>query len=174
MNDHAVMILLGIASVATAISGFSGVVAVFAGRTDGKWAPAERFRTTNMLILSLGACLLSFVPLTGEMFQISNGTTWMFSSLLLGLFCAAYFTYTIGMIRKLNLLRPGALIVWVGIVYFICLILAVILQVINAVGILTASGPGPFIAGLILMLVPAGLQFAFLVLTPLTSDNLKI
>jgi len=172
MNEHAVMTLLGIASVATAISGFSGVVAVFAVRTDGKWAPAERFRTTNMLILSLGACLLSFVPLTGEMFQIQDESTWKFSSVLLALFCAAYFSYTVGMIRKLNLLRPGALIIWVGIVYFICLISAILLQVVN-VGVLTTPGPGSFIAGLILMLVPAGLQFAFLVLTPLTSDNLK-
>ena len=71
MNEHAVMTLLGIASVATAISGFSGVVAVFGGRAEGKWSPAERFRTTNMLILSLGAMrMLSFVPLTEELFQI--------------------------------------------------------------------------------------------------------
>ena len=58
MTEHAVLALLGIASVATAITGFSGVVAVFGGRADGKWLPAERFRTTNMLVLSLGACLL--------------------------------------------------------------------------------------------------------------------
>jgi hypothetical protein len=41
MNEHAVMTLLGIGSVATAISGFSGVVAAFSGRADrlpyGKW-----------------------------------------------------------------------------------------------------------------------------------------
>ncbi len=67
MNEHAVMTLLGIGSVATAISGFSGVVAAFSGRADGKWLPSERFRTTNMLVLSLGACLLSFVPLPEEL-----------------------------------------------------------------------------------------------------------
>jgi hypothetical protein len=171
MNEHAVMTLLGIASVATAISGFSGVVAVFCGRADGKWSPGERFRTTNMLILSLGACLLSFLPLTAELFQIPEQILWMISSLFLGSFCAFYFVYTIMMIRKLKLRRPGILIEWVRVVYFICLGLAIVLQALNLNGWLIERGPGPFIGGLILMLIPAALQFAFLVLTPLTSAD---
>jgi hypothetical protein len=170
MNEHAVMTLLGIGSVATAISGFSGVVAVFGGRADGKWSPGERFRTTNMLILSLGACLLSFVPLTEEMFQIPDQILWVTSSLFLGAFCAFYFVYTIIMRRKLNLHRPGALIEWVRGVYFSCLALAIVLQALNVFGVFVVRGPGPFIGGLIFMLIPAGLQFAFLVLTPLTSE----
>jgi hypothetical protein len=172
MNDHAVMTLLGIGSVATAISGFSGVVAVFGGRADGKWSPGERFRTTNMLILSLGACLLSFLPLTEELFQIPDQILWMTSSFCLGAFCAFYFIYTIIMMRKLNLHRPGVLIEWVRRVYFTCLALAIILQILNVSGMwLVGRGPGPFIGGLIFMLIPAGLQFAFLVLTPLTSTG---
>ena len=88
MNEHAVMTLLGIGSVATAISGFSGVVAAFSGRADGKWLPAERFRTTNMLVLSLGACLLSFVPLTEEVLRIPDRVLWMIASLALFGFCS--------------------------------------------------------------------------------------
>lgn len=172
MNEHAVMTLLGIASVATAISGFSGVVAVFGGRADGNWSPGERFRTTNMLILSLGACLLSFVPLTEELFQIPDQLLWMIASFFLGIFCVFYFVCTLVMMRKLNLHRPGALIEWVRIVYFTGLALAIGLQVLNVSGAWVGRGPGPFIAGLILMLIPAGLQFAFLVLTPLTSADL--
>jgi hypothetical protein len=169
MNEHAVMTLLGIGSVATAISGFSGVVAVFGGRADGKWSPGERFRTTNMLILSLGACLLSFVPLIEELFQIPDQILWMTSSFCLGAFCAFYFVYTIIMIRRLSLHLPGMLIEWVRFVYFSCLTLAIALQAFNAAGVLVVRGPGPFVGGLILMLIPAGLQFAFLVLTPLTQ-----
>jgi hypothetical protein len=171
MNEHAVMTLLGIASVATAISGFSGVVAVFGGRADGKWSPGERFRTTNMLILSLGACLLSFLPLTEELFQIPEPVLWMIASLFLGVFCAFYCGYTIMMLRKLNLLRPGMLIKWVRVVYFTCLTLAIVLQALNAAEIFSARGPGPFVAGLVLMLIPAGLQFALLVLMSLISAN---
>jgi hypothetical protein len=113
MSEHAVLMLLGIASVAIAISGFSGVVAVFAGRADGKWSAAERFRTKNMLILSLVACLLSFVPLTEELFRIPDRILWMSASLLLFAFCAAYIVYTISMLRKPILRRPGTLVMWV-------------------------------------------------------------
>src|SRR5215813_12265042 len=107
MNEHAVMTLLGIGSVATAISGFSGVVAVFGVRADGKWSPAERFRTTNMLILSLGACLMSFLPLIEELFQIPDQILWMTASLFLLAFCSFYFVRTIIMLRKPGLRRPG-------------------------------------------------------------------
>jgi hypothetical protein len=169
MNEHAVMTLLGIASVATAISGFSGVVAVFGGRADGKWSPGERFRTTNMLILSLGACLLSFVPLTEELFQIPEPTLWMIASLFLGVFCAFYSLYTIIMLRKLQLLRSRVLVRWVLVIYFTCLTLAIVLQALNVAEIFSARGPGPFVGGLVLMLIPAGLQFALLVLMSLIS-----
>jgi hypothetical protein len=172
MSDHAIMVLLGISSVAIAISGFSGVVAVFGGRADGKWSPAERFRTTNMLILSLGACLLSFVPLTEESFQIPDPILWTAASSLLFAFCAVYGLYTVLLLRKPNLRRPGGLIVWVRYVYFVCLTLASALQVLNIAGVWVKRGAGPFIGGLLFVLIPAGLQFAFLVLTPLTSADL--
>lgn len=171
MSEHAVALLLGIASVAIAVSGFSGVVAVFAGRADGKWSAAERFRTTNMLLLSLGACLLSFVPLTEESFEIPDQTLWATSSFLLLAVCAFYFVYTMIMLRKPDLRRPGALILWVRYLYFVCLALASVLQALNIAGVSIRRGPGPFIAGLILVLIPAGLQFVFLVLTPLTSAD---
>jgi hypothetical protein len=172
MSEHAVLMLLGIASVAIAISGFSGVVAVFAGRADGKWSAAERFRTKNMLILSLVACLLSFVPLTEELFRIPDRILWMSASLLLFAFCAAYIVYTISMLRKPILRRPGTLVMWVRIVFFSCLILASILQALNIAGVLIERGSAPYVSGLVLVLIPAGLQFAFLVLTSLKSTDL--
>ena len=172
MNEHAVMTLLGIASIAIAISGFSGVVAAFSGRADGKWLPAERFRTTNMLVLSLGACLLSFVPLTGELLRIPDRGLWMIASVSLFAFCSFYFVRTIILLRRPSLSRKGVLVEWVRVVYFVCLSLAVILQVLNVAGVLVERGPGPFIAGLLFMLIPAGLMFVFLVLTPLSSADL--
>lgn len=173
MSEHAVVVLLGIASVAIAISGFSGVVAVFGGRADGKWSPAERFRTTNMLILSLGACLLSFVPLTVESFSVPDPSLWTISSLCLFAFCVSYFVYTTLRLRKPELHRRGGLILWVRVVYLVCLGLASGLQALNAAGVGVTRGAGPFIAGLLLVLIPAGLQFAFLVLTPLTSADAR-
>jgi len=172
MSEHAVLMLLGIASVAIAISGFSGVVAVFAGRGDGKWTAAERFRTKNMLILSLVACLLSFVPLTGELFRVPDRILWVSASFLMIAFCAAYAVYTINLLRKPNLRRPGTLVMWVRDVYFACLALAIILQALNIAGAWVERGAGPYVGGLVLVLIPAGLQFAFLVLTSLNAPEL--
>jgi len=171
MTEHAVLTLLGVASVATAISGFSGVVAVFGGRAEGKWSAADRFRTTNMLILSLGACLLSFVPLLEELFRVPDRTIWMTSSSLLVAFCAAYFVYTMIKLQNPDLRRPGALIAWVRIVYFICLGLAIVLQTLNVAGALVERDAAPYITGLIFLLILAGLQFAFLVLAPLKAAD---
>jgi hypothetical protein len=172
MNEHAAMLLMGIASVAIAISGFSGVVAVFAGRADGRWSPAERFRTRNMLILSLVACLLSFLPLTEELFQIQERVLWISASFFLLAFCAAYMVYTVNMLRKPILRRPGTLVIWVRVVYFTCLGLASILQALNIAGVLVQRGPAPYVSGLVFVLIPAGLQFAFLVLKSLTATDL--
>ena len=170
MSEHAVMTLLGIASIAIAVSGFSGVVAVF-GRAEGKWSPEARFRTTNMLILSLGACLLSFVPLTAELFELSDRILWIASSSILVAFCAFYYVYTAIKLRNPDLRRPGVLIRWVRYVYFACLTAAIALQALNIADAGVHRGAGPFIGGLILLLIPAGLQFAFLVLTPLTTAD---
>jgi len=169
MSEHAIMVLLGIASVAVTISGFSGVVAVFGGRALGHWLPHERFRMMNMLILSLGVCLFCFVPLTEELFHVSEQFLWQSSSLFLGVFCAYYFVYAKVKIQKSHLRGPGRLIEWVRIVFFTCLALAIALQTLNAAGNVIVRGPGPFIAGLIFLLIPAALQFALLVLEPLGS-----
>lgn len=172
MNDHAVMTLLGISSVATAIAGFSGVVAAFSGRADGQWLPAERFRTTNMLILSLAAALLSFVPLTEELLRIPDAILWVVASSVLGVFCAFYFVRTVLLLRRPSLRGPGVLVEWIKPVYFVCLALAVILQILNVSGVLVERGAGPFIGGLMFVLIPAGLMFVVLVLTPLSSVDL--
>lgn len=171
MNEHAVMTLLGIGSIATAISGFTGIVAAFGGR-GGQWLPAERFRITNMLVLSLGACLLSFVPLGEELLQIPEQLLWIIASVSLFAFCSFYFVRTIILLRRPSLSRRGVLVEWVRVVYFVCLTLVIVLQVLNVAGVVLERGPGPFIAGLMFMLIPAGLMFVFLVLTPLSSVDL--
>jgi hypothetical protein len=96
---------------------------------------------------------------------------WMTASLILLAFCACYFVYTIRMLRKPDLRRPGVLIVWVRYVYFACLALASVLQALNIAGKVVERGAGPYICGLMFVLIPAGLQFAYLVLTPLTSAD---
>src|SRR3954471_23333469 len=107
MSENAVLVLLGIAGVATTFSGFSGVVAAFGGRAEGNWSPEERVRAINMLVLSLAVSLFSFLPLTEELLKISDFAVWTSSSLLLGIFSAIYFFYAIIVTRKLIRIRQG-------------------------------------------------------------------
>ena len=88
------------------------------------------------------------------------------------MFCLVYFVRTIVLLRRPSLRRPGVLVEWVRVVYFACLALAIVWQALSVAGILVERGPGPFIAGLVFMLIPAGLMFVFLVLTPLSSTKL--
>ena len=87
MLDNAAFVLLGIAGVASTFTGFAGVVATFGRRGEGQWLPEERFRLINMILLSLVACLLSFVPLIEDLFHLAEVTLWTVASVLLSLFC---------------------------------------------------------------------------------------
>jgi hypothetical protein len=167
MHDHTVLILLGTAGVAATFAGFSGVVAVFGRRAQGEWFPEERFRLTNMLVISLGACLFAFVPLIEELFHSAERTLWTTASTLLGAFCVAYFLYALPQRWRLSRSRPGLLPVWASAMFILCLCFAMVLQALNAVAALFERGAGAYVAGLLLLLIAAGLQFAFLVLTPL-------
>jgi hypothetical protein len=80
MDETTVLTLLGIAGVAATFAGFSGVVAVFGRRAHGEWFLEDRFRLTNMLVTSLGACLLAFIPILGALLQLRGPQLWGMAS----------------------------------------------------------------------------------------------
>jgi hypothetical protein len=168
LHEHIVLILLGISGVSVTSAGFAGVVATFGRRAQGEWLPEERFRLTNMLVLSLGACLFAFIPLIEELFHIAEATLWTIASSLMGTFCAVYFAYAMLQRRRLNRSRPGVLRPWMAAVVIIALGAAVVLQALNATAVLVERGAGAYVVGLSLLLTVAGFQFAFLVLMPLS------
>jgi hypothetical protein len=86
----------------------------------------------HAVVVLLGACLLCFVPLTVESFQVPDSILWTISSLCLLAFCASYFVYTTIKLRKPELHQRGVLILWVRVVYLVCLALASGLQALNA------------------------------------------
>jgi hypothetical protein len=171
MNEHIVLTLLTVAGVAATFAGFSGVVAVFDRRAHGEWFPEELFRLTNMLVMSLGACLFSLIPLIAESFHLSESALWALSSVSFGAFCTAYWVIAWTQRGRVARLRPGTLSVWAQAVVTACLSAALVLQGLNAGAVIVQRGPGPFVAGLWLLLIAAGLQFAFLVLEPLRSTT---
>jgi len=169
IDEQTVIILLGFAGVAATFTGFSGVVAVFAQRARGEWFPEERFRLTNMMLISLAACLFAFVPLVEALLHLPEPALWESASILMCAFCVTYLLCALPLRRRLHRTRHGALPMWATAVFVLSLVLAAVLQVLNAAAALFVRGAGPYVAGLLLLLIIAGLQFAFLVLTPLSS-----
>ena len=76
MHGNVVFILLGIAGVASTFAALflskkgPALSSTFTQRAEGEWLPEEQFRLTNMLVLSLGACLFAFVPLIEDLFHV--------------------------------------------------------------------------------------------------------
>jgi hypothetical protein len=166
MSEHALLALLGIASVAATFAGFSGVVAVFGGRALGDWAPVERTRMTNLLIMSLSVCLFSFVPIAMDLLGASNGTIWVCSSLGLTFFSGSYLVFSVINTQHLLHIRKSVVSQRVRIAFLVLLPATTVLQILNVLGFGFKPGPGPLATGLLLILVLAGIQFAYLVLIP--------
>jgi hypothetical protein len=58
---------------------------------------------------------------------------------------------------------------WGSAVFIVALSLAAILQLPNVVGLFFERGAAPYLAGFLALLCVAAMQFAFLVVMPLTS-----
>jgi hypothetical protein len=171
VDEHVVHILLGFAGVGATFTGFSGVVAVFGRRVHGEWFPEDRFRLTNLMATSLGACLLAFAPLVGALLHLSASTMWALVSAALGLACSGYLLYAGIVIRRLRRARPGLLPLWVSLVFALTLAVAAVLQILNVASVFFDREAGPYLAGLLALLLVAALQFAFLVIIPMTAAS---
>jgi hypothetical protein len=157
--------------VAATFAGFSGVVAVFGRRAHGEWFLEDRFRLTNMLVTSLGACLFGFVPTVGVLLHIRGDDLWAIASLLMCGYCVAFIVRTLPHWRHLTVKHPGVLSPRVSAVVLGSSGLAAVLQLLNAVSILFHREAGPYVLGLLLLLIIAGIQFALLVLRPLSGHH---
>src|SRR6266446_6342283 len=146
MHEHTILVLLAIAGVAATFAGFSGVVAEFGRRAHGEWLPEERFRLTNMLVISLGACLFAFIPSTEELLRVPEPALWTIASTLLGAFCAVYVLFSMPHRKRLDRSRPGLLPMWATAVFILALCAAAVLQGLNATAVFVEREAGPYVA----------------------------
>lgn len=58
---------------------------------------------------------------------------------------------------------------WATAVFIVALSVAAILQFLNILGLFFERGAGPYLAGLLALLCAAAMQFAFLVIRPLSA-----
>jgi hypothetical protein len=171
VDEHVLHILLGFAGVGATFAGFSGVVAVFGRRAHGEWLPEDLFRLRNLMFMSLGVCLLSFAPLVLITWHFLEARTWALASLLLGVGSIVYLLYARPASQRLRHDRPGLMPTWASAVFIVALSVAAILQFLNILGLFFDRGAGPYLAGLLALLCAAAMQFAFLVIRPLSASS---
>ena len=92
----------------------------------------------------------------------------------MGVFCGSYFLYALSIRLQLHRIRSRALPLWATLTFALSLGSAAALQALNATSVFFAREPGPYVAGLLLLLIAAGLQFGFLVLTPGTPPSSQL
>jgi hypothetical protein len=168
VDEHVLHSLLGFAGVGATFAGFSGVVAVFGRRAHGEWLPEDLFRLRNLMFMSLSVCLLAFAPLVLMAWHLSAALMWALASLLLGLGSIVYLLVARPVSQRLRRDRPGLMPTWASATFIVALSVAALLQLLNVVGLFFDRGAGPYLAGLLALLCIAALQFAFLVMRPLT------
>jgi hypothetical protein len=161
--------LFGIAEVAAAFAGFSSIVAVFGRSARGAWSPTARIRLRNLVEQSLLVVAFAFFPMAVVNLHFSPSTTWAISSAVLAFVLA--FDLALWIKRAIELKKYGSLRVSMLMMGVGSIGAGILLQVANLSGWIFNNEAGPYMSGLLLLLVLAGLQFALLIFTPLGPED---
>jgi hypothetical protein len=156
-------LLQTIAEIATALAGFSGVVAFLGERARGEWRAVDLFRFNNLLTSSIAALLLSFVPILIFKLGASESTAWRCSS---GLTAAVILIFMargrairqLPEVEQVEMPRPSLLALAATLVATVALLVA------NAAGVAYPGESGPFLVGLVSLLALSAFQFVRLLL----------
>ena len=159
-----------LAELATAIAGFSGIVAVFGRRSAGRWRPAESARLVGLLYTSLVAALFSVLPLVLLSVPVSEPTCWRVLSPLLAASLVRPIVSLLQIISQTKITpideRESSLAMsWFLIVGNGC---AIAVLLVNAI---VWSMAWPYLAGILWALFNAAVLFARLVIIPLSSPT---
>jgi hypothetical protein len=73
-------LLIGLAEVSVALTGFAGIVVFLGRRAAGQWTPSDRTRFTLMIACGLQALLFSLAPLLIWELALDPSATWAASS----------------------------------------------------------------------------------------------
>jgi hypothetical protein len=152
--------LVGLAEIAVALAGFTGVVVAFGSRSRGSWHPGDWLRLSFLLESSLtaaGFALLTLVLL--HVFQESISIAWMIGSALWGLFMPWSLYSSRRRIRE-NLHKHGDIDEFANRLVFAVFSLLVLAQIGN---VFLWREFAPLLAALCFNLAGAAMQFARLI-----------
>jgi len=162
--------LATLGEVAAAFAGFSGVVAVLGVESLAALPGLHRFRFANLLMTSVGAALLAFLPVVLGQFSIGAGTIWASSSLLMAVFAGSLLVTRWRAGLRLGRLNSGLLNLWMALCWLVALSAVLLLQVANLVEWPLARSGAPYVAGVFGLLFLSGLQFISIALPRDASD----
>jgi hypothetical protein len=151
--------------VGIATAGFSGIVAVLGGRTQGGWSAGDAGRISLLLQGSFAAVIFSFLPLVLEGAGVTEATVWRISSASIAVYNLLSFLRSIRRTREASGMDPSVRFRLYLVSSLIFLIVSVPLQVYNVVSL---HAGWPFVVAVLLELVEAFIMFARLLQTSWT------
>ncbi|MGI9325853.1 MAG: hypothetical protein ACR2PZ_11585 [Pseudomonadales bacterium] len=154
-----VELLIGIAEIATALAGFTGVVVAFGSRSQGSWHPGDRLRLVFLLEASLTAAGFSLLALLAIASLGNEPLPWRLLSALWFIYTGFSLWSSHRRIRT-NLHEHHDVDQLANRVTFTLFLSVMALQALNVV--LWQAFPA-FLAALILNLAGAAMQFARLI-----------
>ena len=149
-------LLLGLAQIAVALVGFSGLASVFRRSADATWRPDVRF--WSLIIATTGCLIFSLLPLAFLHGGISTIVTWPACS---GIFAAFMTVSWIALLRQLRR-RIGAGEYYksaITVAFTVGHVIAVTVLVLNTLGIAWQPTFGPYLVSLMLYFLWASMIF---------------
>lgn len=154
-----VELLIGIAEIATALAGFTGVVVAFGSRSEGSWHPGDRLRLGFLLEASLTAGGFALLALLLVAVLEDRALTWQ----LLSVLWFSFMAFSLWRARRAissNQDEHGDIDKIANRLTATCFLALMALQIGN---LIVLHALWPFLAALILNLAGAAMQFARLI-----------
>jgi hypothetical protein len=154
-----VELLVGIAEIAVALAGFTGVVVAFGSRSQGRWHAGDRLRLVFLLESSLTAAGFALFALLMLSMTDDKQVAWT----LLSMSWAAFMTWSLWTSHRridANLEAHGDVDRFANRVTGMLFAVSVLVQIANSILWHQAS---PFLAAVMLNLAGAAMQFSRLI-----------
>jgi hypothetical protein len=171
MNESS---LYTIAEVGVTLAGFSGLVVAFLRRNLSSWSPGEFLSFFFLISNSLLVVAFSLLPIPLLLWGLSESTIWALCSPLMAVWFIGGDVAIIRWTRhnEASFDRMGYPL-WFWVIQWATLPVAAsmgIVLLLSAADLLIPRGQAPYVLGLILMLLFAGIQFADFVIAGRRTD----
>ena len=152
--------LQSLAEVGVAITGFAGIVAVVAYSSSGSWGDADRGNFRTLVLWSLGAAFLAYVPVVFASLGSRVPAPWRLSNAIFAVFHGYMFFHSFKIIRQ----RPDGVRVPPSATFLGAVGLLVIsAEIAAAAGPLASIAPSVYLTAVLWFLFLAATRFFALV-----------